>query len=195
MRDDMFHFFSYLFKLKYIKRWNLWKNNHDENVLEHTCEVAIIAHTLVTIQNIRYKGNLNADKAATLALFHETGETITGDIVTPIKHNNVELRTQFKKLEIIAAKRMCEQLPGYLQEIYNPIILNQEIYPEWPFVKAADKIAAYIKCLDEIKSGNNEFIKVKQTVYDVILALGIPAVKDFMIEFIPSLSFSLDELI
>lgn len=191
----MFHFFAYLFKLKHIKRWNLWKNNHEENVMEHTCEVAIIAHALVTIQNAKYGTGLNADKAATLALFHEIGETITGDIVTPIKYNNAELNLQFKKLETLATKRMCEQLPEYLQAKYSNIILDEKNYPEWPFVKAADKIAAYIKCLEEIKSGNNEFLKVKQTICNTIQSMNISAVHDFMEEFIPSFSLALDELI
>lgn len=193
----MFHFFAYLFKLKHVLRWNIRRNNNSENVMEHSCEVAFVAHTLITIHNIRYGGNLNADKAATLAIFHETGEAITGDIATPIKYNNAELTVQFKKLETMAAKRMCEQLPKDLRGVYDSLILEQTNYPEWPFVKAADKIVAYIKCLEELKSGNNEFLQAKQTLEKTIssMAADIPAVKDFMSQFIASFSLSLDELI
>jgi len=163
--------------------------------MEHNGEVAAIAHMLVTIHNERYNGNLDANRASTLAIFHETGETLTGDVVTPIKYNNPELNAQFKRLEAIAEKRMCEQIPADLRNTYDPLIMDRHSFPEWPFVKAADKITAYIKCVDEVKSGNSEFLRVKNTTYNAIQALDIAAVNDFMIEFIPSFSLALDELI
>lgn len=190
----MKHFFAYLSKLKYIQRWNLMRNTCTENVMEHTCETAMIAQCLVTIENVRYGGNLNPDRAASLALYHEAGEVITGDLATPIKYFNPEIKTAFKQIEGIACRRLLAMLPDDLQGAYRPLVLENEQEPEWCFVKAADRICAYLKCVEELKQGNREFEKAAQNILESIKALEMKAVSDFMSEFAPSYKLALDEL-
>ena len=190
----MSHFFAYLSRLKHINRWNLMRNVTRENVMEHTCECAMIAHSLVTIQNTRYGGNLSAERAVSLALFHEVGEVITGDMATPIKYFNPQIRKAFGEIEKIAERKLCDMLPKDLRPGYEMLILRGNEEPEWIYVKAADRICAYLKCLDELKSGNAEFAKAAESTHASIIEMEIEAVKDFMLEFAPSYSLPLDEL-
>jgi 5'-deoxynucleotidase len=190
----MHHFFAYLSRLKHINRWNLMRNVRQENVMEHTCEVAMIAHGLTLIQNARYGGALDPQRAAVLALYHEAGEVITGDLVTPVKYYNPQITGAFKQIEALAQEKVCDMLPEDLAGAYRGIILNGETEPEWPYVKAADRICAYLKCVEELKGGNSEFQKAAQSILRSIQALKLEAVGDFMAEFAPSYALALDEL-
>ncbi|MGI5898349.1 MAG: 5'-deoxynucleotidase [Christensenellales bacterium] len=190
----MRHFFAYLSRLKHISRWNLMRNVRNENVMEHTCECAMIAHSLVTLQNIRHGGSLSAERAVALAIFHEAGEVITGDLATPIKYFNPEIKEAFSNIEQIAERKICDMLPDDIKPEYQSLILFSKNEPEWKFVKAADRICAYIKCIEELKSGNEEFKKAAESTLKSIQAIDIKAVDDFMREFAPSYSLPLDEL-
>jgi len=190
----MFHFFAYLSRLKHITRWNLMRNVRHENVMEHTCEVAMIAHCLVTIQNTRYGAGLSPDRACSLAVFHETGEVITSDLATAIKYFHPEIKKVFRDIEHIATDKMLNMLPNDMKNTYVKLIDEAENQPEWPYVKAADKICAYLKCVEELKSGNTEFQKAAQSTLKSINELELDSVKDFMRDFAPSYSLALDEL-
>lgn len=190
----MFHFFAYLSRLKHISRWNLMRNMQKENVMEHTCEVAMIAHGLALIANVRYDEALDPQRAAVLALYHEASEVITGDLVTPVKYFNAEISGAFKQIEAIAQEKVCDMLPGDLRPVFSGIIIDGEKESEWKYVKAADRICAYLKCVQELKSGNEEFRKAAQSILKSIESLPMPAVLDFMREFAPSYALALDEL-
>jgi len=190
----MHHFFAYLSRLRHIHRWNLMRNFQRENVLEHTCEVAMIAHALCVLQNTRHGGSLNPDRAASLALYHETGEVITGDLATPIKYFNADISAAFKQIEAMAEQKVCAMLPDDLRPAYEPLIMGAQAQAEWPFVKAADKICAYLKCVQELKCGNAELQKAMESTRAAIEAVDIPAVQAFMREFAPSYALALDEL-
>ncbi|MCF0136666.1 MAG: 5'-deoxynucleotidase [Lachnospiraceae bacterium] len=189
----MSRFFAYISRMKHIKRWGLMPSFREENIQEHSLQVAMFAHALALIQNKRYNGHLDPEHVMALAVYHETAEVITGDLVTPIKYYNEEIRSAYKKIEKEAEERMISMLPEDLKEDYRPLIQPSD--PEEKLlVKAADKIAAYTKCLEERRSGNMEFIKAEQQLYDSIMNMKLPAVEDFMRECIPEFNVTLDEL-
>ena len=149
----MSRFFAYISRMKHIKRWGLMPSFREENIQEHSLQVAMFAHALALIQNKRYNGHLDPEHVMALAVYHETAEVITGDLVTPIKYYNEEIRSAYKKIEKEAEERMISMLPEDLKEDYRPLIQPSD--PEEKLlVKAADKIAAYTKCLEERRSGN-----------------------------------------
>lgn len=189
----MSHFFAYIGRMKHIKRWGLMRSNQEENVQEHSLQVAMIAHCLALIENKRYGGHLNPEHVMALAVFHETAEVITGDLVTPIKYYNHVITQAFKDVEKVAEERMINMLPEELQEDYRPLIQPQDP-EEKKIVKAADTLAAYAKCLEELKTGNLEFEKAKQTLLCKIHEMKLPCAEDFLNEFIPSFEATLDEL-
>ncbi|MEG0766368.1 MAG: 5'-deoxynucleotidase [Clostridia bacterium] len=190
----MSHFFAYMFRMKQIHRWGLMRNTQSENDLEHALQVAMIAHVLATLHNVRYGGCVNADAVATLALYHDAGEVITGDLATPIKYFNPEIKQAFQHLERIAEERLLTMLPKDLQSIYAPLLLQDRADERIRWVKAADKIAAYLKCVEEIKVGNGEFEKARDATRRVIDDMQEAEVADFMREFAPSFMLTLDEL-
>lgn len=155
-------FLAWIFRMPLIKRWGLMHCIKPENVAEHSHQVSVIAHLLVVIKNTRYGGNLNPDRAASLAMFHEVSETRLMDTPSPVKYQNPELTKQFKKLEMLAEQECLDTLPEDLQPAYANLIIQNEVDPAYkPLLKAADIIAAYIKALDELKYGNREFETVK----------------------------------
>jgi 5'-deoxynucleotidase len=194
-KKDKFGFYAYLSRMKYINRWGLMKNTQPENIQEHSFQVAIIAHALGMINNTYLNGDIDANYLAVLSLFHDSSEIITGDMPTPIKYFNPDISAAFKKVEDIANEKLLSMLPDELNENYKDLFFQtkeNEIY--WKFVKAADKISAYIKCMEEEKSGNTEFIKAKQALYEVIVNIELPEVKYFMDNFISAYGLSLDEI-
>lgn len=190
-----YHFYAMMSRMKYINRWGLMNNTKNENISEHSQQVAIIAHCLVLIHNKRFGGNLNADRAAVLATFHDATEIITGDMPTPIKYYNPDIIEAYKKIEDIAADRLVDMLPDDFKEDFEKIIkINSEDDSELKrFVKAADKFSALIKCIDEIRMGNDEFAKAKESIEKIIHDMNMPEAEVFEREFLPSFYLPLDE--
>ena len=191
----MSHFFSYMAKMKHIKRWGLMRNTREENIQEHSLQAAMIAHALAVIKNTLYGGHVDADRVATLALYHEAGEVITGDLATPIKYFNPEIKNAYRQIEKIAEHKLVGMLPDALRGTYEELIIRREDDAEaYALVKAADKICAYLKCVEEMSAGNNEFEKAQKKIIGAIEAMEKPEVAYFMETFVPSFSLTLDEL-
>lgn len=190
----MHHFFAYLSRMKHINRWGLMRNVDPENDAEHTTQVAFIAHALCTIAVVRYGAQIDSGYVSELALFHDVGEVLTGDLATPIKYSNPDIQRAYKEIERTAAMRLIRLLPDDLKGPYESLLKPDESSYEWKLVKAADRISAYVKCLEELKMGNDEFSKASQSIASDIEKIDLPEVKDFMREFVPSFSLTLDEL-
>lgn len=189
------HFFAFISRMKFINRWGLMRNTHPENIQEHSLQVGVIAHALAVINNNVFGGNLNADRIAVLGMFHDCNETITGDMPTPIKYFNPEICKAYKDVEVISKMKLINMLPDELKDVYSGIFFHEtENDMHWQIVKAADRIAAYIKCLEEEKAGNRDFKKAGESIYNSIAKLDLPEVKYFMEKFLPSFSLTLDEL-
>ena len=191
MRYD---FYAYMDRMKYIKRWQLMRAERDENIMEHSQSVTILAHALAEIRNQIFGGNVDVSKTVLYAIYHETGEVMTGDLPTPIKYYNPEIHGAYKRLERTACEKMVDMLPSFLQTALSPYVLADEDSEEYTLVKAADRLSAYIKCLEELRSGNSEFSKAKKSIEEDLLSRKIPEVDYFFEHFIPSFSLTLDEL-
>ena len=192
-----YNFYATISRMKYIERWALMRNTITENLSEHSLEVSMIAHSLCIIGNVRYGKNLDADKAAVIALYHDASEIITGDMPTPIKYYNKNMKEVFKAIENEANRQLVSQLPQDLKAAYEDIFFKKDnLDYEWKLIKAADKLSALIKCIEEEKTGNREFIKAKEATEDSLkeMTKDIPEIMDFMKEFIPSYYKTLDEL-
>ncbi|MCR5784165.1 MAG: 5'-deoxynucleotidase [Eubacterium sp.] len=195
-----YNFFATISRMRYIERWALMRNSRVENLSEHSLDVAMIAHSLCVIGNVRYKKNLNAEKAALIGLYHDASEIITGDMPTPVKYFDEDLKKAYKQVEAVAEYHLLEKLPADLKPVYEEIFFGNDGEDEKymrKLVKAADKISALIKCMDEENAGNNEFSKAKESTLKSIEAMTkeLPEVKDFMEEFVPPYGKTLDELI
>jgi 5'-deoxynucleotidase len=191
----MSHFFAYLARMKFIQRWGLMRNTHLENIQEHSLQVAMIAHGLALIKNKFFNGTVDPARTAVLALFHDAGEVITGDLATPIKYFNPKIKQSYSEIEIVATQRLYNMLPEELKPDYRTIFFRQEEdRSHWELVKAADKICAYLKCLEELKAGNQEFAKAEKAIKATLDELKLPEVTYFLDKFIPSMSLTLDEL-
>jgi 5'-deoxynucleotidase len=190
----MHHFFAYLSRMRYINRWNIMRNTYQENIQEHSLQVAMIAQALCKIKNKYYGGRLDEKRVLELAVYHEAAEVITGDLATPIKYFNPEIKDAYKQVEVVASKKLLKLLPEDLRPDYTQLLLPDEDTPEWAIVKAADKLSAYIKCLEELKMSNMEFEKAKESIECGLKALNSPEVDYFMEHFIPSFLLTLDEL-
>ena len=187
-------FFAMLFRMKYIDRWALMRNTRSENLSEHSLETAMIAHALSVIRNKRFGGNINPDRAATLALFHDCSEIITGDLPTPIKYHNEQMKSEYKKIESEANKRLLSLLPDDLRDEYSSIFNKSENDLElWTLIKAADKLTALIKCIEERNMGNKEFISAEKSSLKALEDMNIPEVSVFIKEFLPSFELTIDE--
>lgn len=189
----MYHFFAFIDRMRYIRRWGLMRSTIPENLTEHAHQTAMIAHALVLIENRRFGGNLNPDRAAILALYHDAAETITGDLPTPIKYYNRAILGGYREVEDYAKDTLLDKLPEDLQEDYSEI-LNGEREPEWPYVKAADTLSAYIKCIGERQAGNREFVSAEQTLRKKLEEIPLPSLRVFESEFLGSFGKTLDEM-
>ena len=186
-------FFAMISRMKYIDRWGLMNNTRTENISEHSLEVAILAHALVNIANVRLSEDLSPDRAAVIGMFHDAGEIITGDMPTPVKYYNPEIRDAYKAVEKVAEDKLVSMLPADLQPLYRPLISgSEEVYER--YVKAADKLSALIKCIDEVRMGNNEFLKAKEATEKSLHEMHLPALEIFMQECLPAYYLTLDEL-
>lgn len=189
-----YSFFAYIGRMKFIKRWSLMHSGVDENVMEHSEQVAQFAHALAVINNKVFDGAADVGLCTALAVFHETSEVITGDLPTPIKYFNNEIKTAFKGLEAVANDKLLTMLPEAIKGEYKKLLEPDRASYEYKLVKAADKLAAYIKCIEELKSGNNEFSKAFKAIGKELQAGMLPEVKYFLDNFIDGFGKTLDEL-
>jgi 5'-deoxynucleotidase len=187
------HFFAYLSRLRFISRWALMRNTSTENVQEHSHQAAVLAHALAVIRNERFGGHVDAGAVAVAALYHDASEILTGDMPTPIKYFNPTIRSAYKEVETVANRKLLEMLPPELQGAYGPILEVPD--PEIrTLVKAADKLSAYIKCMEEVKAGNGEFRDAAPPTRAALEGFDLPEVRYFLDSFMDSFSLTLDEL-
>ena len=186
-------FFAYLSRLKLIRRWSLMRNTQPENDAEHSLQVAMIAHAIAVIGRDRYHRDTDPEHVLTLAVYHDATEVMTGDLPTPVKYHNEELRSAYHRLEDVSADRLLALLPADMQPAFSPCLRQEEGYDR-DVVKAADKISAYIKCLEEKRAGNREFDYAAENVRSSLGSVDLPEVHDFLREFLPAFEMTLDEL-
>lgn len=186
-------FYAMISRMKYISRWALMRNTEQESISEHSLETAVIAHALALLRNKRLGENVDADRVALLAVFHDVPEILTGDLPTPVKYYNPEIRDAYKKVEREAEERLLSMLPEDIREEYRPLICQDEQSIEHRLVKAADKISALIKCIEEEKAGNSEFIVAKEAAMQSIKKMNMPEADMFIKEFLPAYSLTIDE--
>ena len=190
----MFNFFAMHARMKYIDRWALMRATRRENLSEHSNDVAAIAHAIALLQNVRFGGRLNAERAALLGLYHDMPEILTGDMPTPVKYHSPELREAFAEVETAACERLLSMLPDDLRPYYEGCFFRQEGDDElWKVVKAADKISALLKCVEEEKAGNAEFRQALDATRKAIEAMELPAANAFLEDFLAGFYLSLDE--
>lgn len=191
----MSHFFAYLARMKFIHRWGLMRNTSHENIQEHSLQVAMIAHALAIIRNRLFDGCANPERIAVLALYHDAEEVITGDLATPIKYFNPKIKTAYDEIEDVARQKLFDMLPEALRPDFRSLLFPTDDDGEhWQLIKAADKICAYLKCLEELKAGNQEFAKAERAIHSDLARLALPEVAYFLETFVPSFSLTLDEL-
>jgi 5'-deoxynucleotidase len=191
----MSHFFAYLSRMKFIRRWGLMHNTYPENIQEHSLRVATVAHTLAIIRNRLFTGNVSVERTALLALFHDAGEVLTGDLPAPVKYFNPEIKNAYKEIEAAAARRLLNMIPEALKADYQGLFFAEEADQEpRELVKAADKLCAYLKCLEEVGAGNQEFAKAEKALRASVEDLDLPEVRYFLDTFVPSFRLTLDEL-
>ncbi len=193
----MHNFFAMMLRMRLINRWPLMRNIETENVSQHSLEVAVIAHALALIQKKKLDIAISPERAAVYALYHDVSEIYTGDMPTPVKYLNDEITAAYKKVEEAANERLLTLLPDYLREEYEEILQptpTEEMQHIKETVKAADKLAALIKCINELQSGNKEFLKSKQSLERVLNAMNKDYIRIFMEDFLPSFYLSLDEM-
>lgn len=187
------HFFAYISRMRFISRWALMRNTAPENVQEHSHQVAVLAHGLAVIRNERFGGSVDAGAVAAAALYHDAAEIITGDLPTPIKYFNPAIKKAYKDVEAVASDKLLSMLPRELQSAYRPILLEEDAQIR-QLVKAADKLSAYIKCVEEVKAGNAEFREAAAQTLRALEGYDLPEVRYFLDTFLPSFSLTLDEL-
>ena len=188
------NFFALISRMRYISRWGLMRNSLPENIQEHSHMVAVIAHALGVIRRDVYGIPCNPDQCASVALYHDASEILTGDLPTPIKYNNQEIMAAYHEIEDLASEKLLRMLPPELQSSFEPIMIGDAAKELHPIVKAADKLSAYIKCIEERKAGNNEFLSAEKQTRESLLHSDLPEVKYFMENFIPAFEKTLDEL-
>ena len=188
-----YNFFPMIARMKYINRWGLMRNTQAENIQEHSHMVAVLAHALAVIQNRYYGGQVDPGAVAVAALYHDASEILTGDMPTPIKYDNPDIQNAYKAVESVAEQKLLSMLPEDLRADYDEIITipDPEVHA---LVKAADKLSAYLKCVEELKAGNAEFKKAKEQTYAALCQNPVPALKYFMEHFLEGFELTLDEL-
>lgn len=186
-------FFALISRMRYIGRWGLMRNSVSENIQEHSHMVAVIAHCLAVIGREIYGKKTDPDRCATVALYHDASEILTGDLPTPVKYHDEAIRDSYKLLERSACQKLVGLLPPELQDTYRPLLLDEDEAIR-AYVKAADKLSAYIKCIEERKAGNNEFISAEIQTLNALKANPLPEVDYFLKNFVPAFELTLDEL-
>lgn len=188
------NFFAYLSRMRYIDRWGLMRNTFLENIQEHSHMVAVLAHALAVIQNEKFGGSLDVGQAAIAGLYHDAPEILTGDLPTPVKYDNPAIKEAYKAVESVAADKLLTMLPPDLAPAFAPYV-KEELEPELlRVVKAADKLSAYLKCVEEVKAGNQEFRQAMEQTRAALARMELPALDYFMEHFAPAFQLTLDEL-
>ena len=187
------HFFAYISRMRFIQRWALMRNTAPENVQEHSHQAAVLAHALAVIRNEKFGGHVDPGRVAVAALYHDASEILTGDMPTPVKYGNPAIRDAYKQVEAVANERLVSMLPEELQDTYRDA-LNEYDGETRALVKAADKLSAYIKCVEEVKAGNGEFREAAAQTRKALEAYGLPEVGYFLDTFMDSFALTLDEL-
>ena len=185
------NFFAYISRMRYIERWSLMRNALPENIQEHSHMVAVIAHALGVIRRDVFHIECDPNACAAAALYHDASEILTGDLPTPIKYYNPEIKNAYKQVEQIACQKLLATLPAELRPAFQPLLTEAE-YRD--IVKAADKLSAYIKCIEERRAGNDEFLSAEKQTRAVLEQNPLPEVQYFMAHFIPAFELTLDEL-
>ena len=188
-----YSFFAYIFRMRYISRWALMRNTRTENVEEHSYEVAVLAHALAAIGQEVFHKDVDPDRAAVVALFHDTSEIITGDMPTPIKYYNPELKGAYKAVEAVAQEKLLTKLPDVLKSVYAPLV-REEDQAVRPYVKAADKLAAWLKCIEELKAGNSEFRRAADETKAALRAMEMEELNWFLDNLSDAFQLALDDL-
>lgn len=185
-------FFALMSRMKYINRWGLMRNSRSENIAEHSLDTAVIAHLLCVLRNKRFGGSINAEHTAAVAMFHDTPEIITGDLPTPVKYFSERISDAYKDVESAAVDKLISAVPSDISDEYEKLLRcsDDEILR---IVKAADKISALIKCIEERKSGNNDFVEAERQTLDSLKRMSLPEVDCFIDEFLPAYELTLDE--
>ena len=188
------NFFAFISRMRYISRWGLMRNTFRENIQEHSHMVAVIAHALAVIRRDVYGGEIDPGLAAAAALYHDAPEILTGDLPTPVKYYNPEIRDAYKQVEEISAQKLLSMLPEDLRPAYAPLLREDCGAEIQAVVKAADKLSAYIKCVEELKAGNTEFKQAEEQTRAILEQSTLPEVGYFMEHFMPAFGLTLDEL-
>lgn len=187
------YFFPMIARMRYINRWGLMRNTQLENIQEHSHMVAVLAHALAVIQNRYFDGQVDPGTVAVAALYHDASEILTGDMPTPIKYDNPDIQSAYKQVESVAEQKLLSMLPEDLRPDFDDAITMPD--PEVrALVKAADKLSAYLKCVEEVKAGNDEFKKAKEQTYTALKQNPVPALGYFMEHFLDGFELTLDEL-
>ena len=188
-----YNFFAYISRMRYIERWSLMRNSLPENIQEHSHMVAVLAHALGVIRRDVFNKPCDADKCAAAALYHDCSEILTGDLPTPIKYHSPDIMAAYKEVEKLAAEKLLNTLPAELRSAFSGYV-HEEDEEVKAIVKAADKLSAYIKCIEERKAGNNEFLSAEKQTREILENSPHPEVRYFMENFIPAFELTLDEL-
>jgi len=188
------NFFAYISRMRYIGRWSLMRNSLPENIQEHSHMVAVFAHALGVIRRDVFGRPCDPNAAAAVALFHDSSEILTGDLPTPIKYHSAEIREAYKQVEDLACHQLLNTLPPELRPAYEELLIGQTQAELHDLVKAADKLSAYVKCIEERKAGNNEFLSAEKQSRRALEESGLPEVSYFLEHFIPAFEKDLDEL-
>ena len=188
-----YSFFAYISRMRYIARWGLMRNTFQENIQEHSHMVAVLAHALATIQRDILHESADPDRCASAALFHDASEILTGDLPTPIKYYNPAIKTAYKQIERVSCEKLLALLPEALRPSYEPLLMESDPTVA-PIVKAADKLSAYLKCVEELKAGNTEFEAAAKQTHAALVGLHLPCLDYFMDHFLDSFRLTLDEL-
>lgn len=192
MKDK--HFYAMLSRMKYINRWGLMRNTRNENLCEHSLEVAFIAHALGIINNEMFGGKLPAERLAILGMYHDVTEIITGDMPTPVKYYSPVIRGAYKEVETVARDELLSSLPDKISSRYSSLLLETEEEEElWRYVKAADKLSALIKCIEEQQMGNSDFDDARKTIESALKEMNLQEVDYYMKEFLPAYKLTIDE--
>ena len=189
----MSHFFAFINRMRFIQRWALMRNSYTENIQEHSHQTAVLAHALAVLRNERFGGQVDAGAVAVAALYHDASEILTGDLPTPIKYYNPAIRDAYKQVESVAAQKLLDMLPADLRPAYDEALSPSDPGIE-ELVSAADKLSAYIKCVEELKAGNSEFEAAARQTRQALCDMQLPCLDYFMAHFLDSFQLTLDEL-